>query len=351
MKLCSIMRIWKKILYGFLTILLILIIWYFNLIVYGIRQGIGQMHIIRSAKSFEKFLEEGEYSDSLKAFYREKIKLIKEIKQFAIDSLGLKESSSYSKIYDQKGKPILWAVTACQPYKLEPKEWNYGPFGNMPYKGYFDSTLAKKLIKELKAEGLDVNVYNPSAWSTLGWFSDPVLSSMLEWDEGDLAGLIIHEMTHATIWIRGNVEYNENLADFVGDRGAMEFLASKYGKDSPQYKNHKGGDKDTEKFYDHILRGAEKLDSLYQTFNDQMPKKEKDTKKYTLIREIGKTTDTIFFVNKERYKNLFNKRLPNNAYFMAFRRYRAQQNVFEEEFKDKFKSNFKVYLEYLKEKY
>ena len=85
----------------------------------------------------------------------------------------------------------------------------------MPYKGYFDSTKAYNLVRDLKAEGYDVNIYNPAAWSTLGWFNDPILSSMLYWSEGGLASLIIHEMTHATIWISGDVEYNENLADFM----------------------------------------------------------------------------------------------------------------------------------------
>lgn len=345
------MRLRKKFFYSILALFFLFIILYFHLLVYGIQQGIGQMNLIWNAQSFKEFLEKGEYSDSVKKVHREKLALIREIKQFAIDSLGLKASKSYTSIYDQKGKPILWAVTACQPYQLEAKEWHYGPLGKMPYKGFFDSTKTKNLVTSLKNEGYDVNVYEPAAWSTLGWFRDPILSSMLDWSEGDLASLIIHEMTHSTIWISGNVEYNENLADFVGDNGALLFLERKYGKHSDVYQKYIHKEEDTQKFYSHILKGAQRLDSLYRRFTPEDSKKEKEAKKQKLIREIMQSMQQVSFFNKDKYQNLFQKGTPNNAYFMAFLRYRSKQNDFEQEFKQRFHANFQKYLAYLKKKY
>jgi predicted aminopeptidase len=351
MKKQSFKKIIQRTLWGALAIIILLCVLYFNLILYGIQQGIGQLRIVWNAQSFEDFLERGNHSDSLKVYRREKIDLIQEIKQFAIDSLGLRASASYTKIYDQKGKPILWAVSAAEPFALKPKEWDYGPMGRMPNKGFFDSTKAYHLVKELKAEKYDVNIYAPSAWSTLGWFSDPVLSNMLYWSEGELAGLIMHEMTHATIWIKGNVEYNENLADFIGDTGALMFLAHKYGKTSKEYRKHTQANPDYEKFYNHILRGAEKLDTLYQSFKEKDSFQSKTKRKEAMIRQIVETLDTLPIKDKKRFQKRFKKEMPNNAYFMLFRRYRAKQNQFEEAYKKQFKANLKMYIAYLKKKY
>ncbi len=96
----------------------------------------------------------------------------------------------------------------------------------MPYKGFFNQKLAFELKDELEKEGYDVIVRNPGGWSTLGWFTDPILSKMLNRSEGDLANLIIHEMVHSTIFVKDSVEFNENLATFIGDRGAEKFLDS-----------------------------------------------------------------------------------------------------------------------------
>jgi predicted aminopeptidase len=350
------MKFWKnkwfkRVFYPFLLIGLSLGIWYFELIMYGIGQGMGQMKLIWNAKTPEKFLLEGNYPDSIKVFYKKRLDLIQAIKQFAIDSLGLRASASYTKIYDQQRKPILWAVTASEPYELKAYEWSYGFLGKMPYKGYFDSTKSQNLAEELKQKGYDVNIYEPAAWSTLGWFNDPILSSMLHWSEGGLASLIIHEMTHSTIWISGNVEYNENLADFVGDYGAKLFLGAHFGKQSKQYSDFINSEPNSLRFYAHFLRGAEKLDSLYKNFAPNATKAEKNRQKTALIRQIIDKLDTLALPNRKAYLKRFQKELPNNAYFMNFRRYRSQQNQFEQEFKTQFKANFKKYLTYLKQKY
>lgn len=349
----KIKKLRKKIIYSVLVILLALSIWYFNLIIYGIRQGIGQVNILWNVQSFDSFLKNGDYPDSTKTFFKKKLALIEEIKRFAVDSLGLKNSANYSKIYDQKKKAILWAVSASEPYQLKPKMWNYAFLGDMPYQGYFDSTLAYNLVNELKKQDYDVSIYTPAGWSTLGWFTDPVLSSMLYWSEGDLASLIIHELTHSTIWLNGDVDYNENLADFVGDNGAILFLISKYGKNSKQYLEYQNGKTDSEKLFKHILSGAGKLDSLYQSFKPIYTKAQKDTLKYQMIRRIVQTADTVDLKSEKRIrsKKKYQTWQPNNAFFMSYRRYRSKQNEFEKEFKEKFNSNFKQYLAYLKEKY
>ena len=104
--------------------------------------------------------------------------------------------------------------------------------GTVPYRGYFDLKRAKKERDALEAKGYDTYLRSVSAYSTLGWFSDPVLSSMLHYRDADLASLVIHEMTHATVWIPGDINFNESLASFVGDAGAILFFKSKFGPDA-----------------------------------------------------------------------------------------------------------------------
>jgi len=338
---------WKKILLGIGSILLFLIFWHWSLIYYGMLQGYGQFKILWEAHPIEEVLADPKFPDSLKI----KIRLIQDIKQFAIDSIGLSPSQSYEKVYDQKGKPILWIVTACEPYELKAMEWSYGFLGRMSYKGFFDLEKAKALHQKLKKEGWDTEIDQVAAWSTLGWFNDPILTSMLRRNEGSLASLIIHELTHSTIWIKNNVEYNENVADFIGDYGAMLYLESKYGKNSEKYQGYINYKADNELFYQHLLNGAKKLEELYATFPSSLSKKEKDKQKYALIREITETLDTVSFANPKRFRNYFKNYTPNNTFFMGFIRYRSKQNQFREEFYKDFGGNFPKYLAYLKEKY
>jgi predicted aminopeptidase len=340
-------KIIKRVLLSLLAIILLLVIFYWDLVSYGVRQGKGQLNIVWNAKPVEEFLSDPAFPDSLKA----KLKLIEHIREYAIDSLGLKDTKNYKTLYDQKGKEIMWVVTASEPFKLKPKEWTFPVLGAVPYKGFFEKELAIELKNELEKQGYDVSIRNPGGWSTLGWFTDPILSKMLERSEGDLANLIIHEMSHATIFVKDSIDFNENLASFIGDRGSENFLISKYGKESSQYEIYIEEDKDYLRFADHMLRGAEALDSLYNTMKEAAPVREKLQQKKAMIQKIVNSLDTLTLSLNQKPSQRFKDKLPNNAYFMNFRRYQAKQDLFWEEYKDQFNSNLKDYIKYMSEKY
>lgn len=308
------------------------------------RQAKGQLKIILNTTPIEEVLADPNFPDSLKT----KIELIQEIKKFTVDSLGLKPSSSYTDYYEQNGKPILWVITACPPYKLENKKWKFPIAGEFGYKGHFEQEITQKEVEELKQEGLDVRVSEVSAWSTLGYLSDPILSSMLYRDEGSLAALIIHELTHGTLFVKNNLEFNENLADFVGDQGALLFLESKYGKGAKEIENYKLSKKFYEDYSKHIASGTRKLDSLFQTFSPQMASIKKDSLKYDLIDEIMLSADSLSVNHKYKYQG---RGTINNAYFTAYRTYQGKQSEFEDALKSKFNNNFKEYLAHLKNKF
>lgn len=338
----------KKIAIAITLLLLILLVWNYDLVGYGIGQAQGQLKVIRNAKPVEDFLKNPDFPEPLKT----KILLVQEIRQFAFDSLGLNDSDNYTTLYDQQDKAILWNVTASPPFEMKGYEWKFPFLGSVSYKGFFDLEKAKAEAARLEKEGYETQIDEIGGWSTLGWFKDPILSNMLKRSEGNLANVIIHELTHGTLYVKNNVTYNENLATFVGDRGAEKFLEQKYGKDSEEYMHYTFAKEDYRKYVRHVLNAADKLDSLYNTFTAQQSTETKKQLKEACIRQFVADIDTISFTFPETYQRYFSPdSLPNNNYFLSYKRYREEQNVFEDEFYNKFKGNFKRYMAYLKETY
>ncbi|GAA0890865.1 aminopeptidase [Fulvivirga kasyanovii] len=335
----------KKITLAIVAILAILIIWNFDLVVYGLKQARGQLHIVWNARPVEDYLADPAVADSVK----QKLYFIQEVREYAVDELGLNDSDNYTAMYDQKGKPVLWVVTGSKPFAFEAKEWDFPVVGTMPYKGFFVEDDANKTLEELKAEGYDAGMRTVGGWSTLGWFKDPILSNMLYRNTGDLANLIIHELVHATIFVKDSVEFNENLASFIADKGTYRFLKDKYGVDSPEYKTYVREVEDEQDYIAHILRGADSLEVLYSSFGD-IAEDEKKTKKEEMIALIMQELDTLR-LNKADYLQGIKGYQPNNTYFMSFMRYRSKQNNLDELYTQKFNGNLNEFIAYLKKKH
>jgi predicted aminopeptidase len=337
----------KRSLAGLFVALVVLIVIFWDLLSYAVRQGYGQFRIIWNARPVEEFLIDPEFPDSLKA----RLNFIAEVRRYSVDSLGLKDTENYKTMFDQNGKEIMWVVMACEKFRLKPKEWKFPIVGAVPYKGFFDEKRANDLKQELEKEGWDVVVRNPGGWSTLGWFTDPILSKMLSRSEGDLANLIIHEMSHATIFVKDSVDFNENLATFIGDRGTEKFLIDKYGEHSKEYTTYMEEDKDYLKFVNHMLRGAKALDSLYNSMDSTDGMDEKLKSKEKVIRRIISAMDTLSLTLTSTPSKRFRNELPNNAYFMNFRQYQSKQDTFADEWKAKFDGDLRAYISYLSDKY
>ena len=329
-----------------LFILLMLLLFNWDLVAYGLGQGYGQLKVLYQAEPIETYLNNPDFPENKK----DKIHLIQEIRQFAFDSLGLDHTASYTKMYDQQDKALLWNVTACEPYALKAYEWSFPLLGTVSYKGFFNKQKAETLKKKLQAEGYDTNIREVGGWSTLGILNDPILSNMLNRTEGSLANLIIHELTHGTIFIKNGITYNENLASFVGDYGAVRFLKHKYGADSPEYHFYQNAKYDRDLYINFALKKAKSLDSLYKSFDNSVTEAQKEQLKTTFIQGFVEQVRKLPYKN-ENYKRLFEDELPNNTYFMSRIRYRAKQNEFKEEFENQFNADFPKYLNYLKSKH
>jgi predicted aminopeptidase len=327
----------KKTLLYILPVLVLLIIWQFPLIDYGISQAKGQFSIIMNARPIEEVYSDEQVSDTVK----QRIRLIQEIKQYAYDSVGLIATSNYETFYDQGGKPVLWVVSACEPFRFRNKKWSFPVIGSFSYKGFFEYNRARALEQELIESGYDTRVRTAGAWSTLGFFNDPILSNMVERSVGSMTELIIHELTHGTLFVSDSLRFNENLATFIGFRGAVDFLTCKYGSDSDELSAYLQAEEDYLRFTQHMLRGKKQLDSLYQSFTEEADSVYKASEKKKMVASIIEAADTIRFNRKDYYARVFSRYrepeyFPNNALFMAFNRYRADLTFFKEQYEEEF---------------
>jgi len=315
------------------TALLLLLAWLFyhrGLVVYGYGQLKGQLHVIRHARPVAEILNDPRFPDSLKV----KLRMTQRIRRYAIDRLGMKDSGTYTKIYDQQGKPVLWVITACPPFSMEEHLWDFPLLGNMPYKGYFDCARGLAEADELRGQGMDVSYSPVSAWSTLGWFEEPLLSNMLLRSEGELAELLIHELMHATAFHSGRTDYNENLATFAGERGAEAYLEAYYGSASPQLRTYRELLEDEMAFGLHMVEACQRLDGLYAGFRADLADSIKHQLKDSLIGVIQEETGSLPLHRPERFRHdMKRKGLPDNTYFLAYKRYRKDQQFFMKKLK------------------
>jgi len=228
---------------------------------YLLKQAGGQLRILTHMRRIGDVLDDPAVPPRVK----ERLRLILEIKEFGERQMGLAPTSNYTCYYDTEGAAVSHIVSACPKDRFEPVTWSFPIVGTFPYKGFFDPDDARAEAEDLEGLGYDVARNEVAAYSTLGWFKDPVFSTMIDDPEEEIAALILHELTHATLYIPGDSDFNESLASFAGRQGALEFVRWRFGLGSPPY------DRAVERFAAAELRDARaretfrKLDDLYRS--------------------------------------------------------------------------------------
>ena len=314
------------------TSLLILVINIFiepGLWIYLLRQAKGQLTVIAHTREVTPLLESSQLSNDQKY----KIRFIQEVKLYAETQLGLKRTNNYSTYYDHGKQPIIWLLTACEPFSMKEKTWKFPMVGEVSYKGFFDHDLGRHEAIDLRLESYDVDLGKVTAWSTLGIMSDPILSSMLDYNEGELAELIIHELTHATLYLPSKVDFNENFASFVGRKGAINFLEYKYGLQNDTLKSYLKHIKEEDMIKSFMLESKHSLEQFYMKMDVNLTLAQKNRLKYD---EFTKIISAFYCLplssNKLKLKMAKRIAVSKNAFFMHYNRYDAQYNQLNEIF-------------------
>ena len=181
----------------------------------------GQWALLRACRPVSAVLADPTTSSEL----RQRLETAQSLRAFASTELALPDHGSYQR-YADLGRPwVVQNVFAAPELSLEPRRWCFPLIGCLSYRGYFDAKAAQRLAKKLRANGDDVYVADISAYSTLGWFDDPLLSTFIDWPIGRLADLIFHELAHQRLYVAGDTEFNEAFATAMGRLGAERWLA------------------------------------------------------------------------------------------------------------------------------
>ena len=180
----------------------------------------GQYQIFAHQKAIDKLIADPQTPAPL----RGQLQLIQELRTFAKDELKLPVDGHYSKYVDVHRPYVVWNVQATPQFSLQPRTWWYPMVGSLEYRGYFSERGATNYATRIKKKGDDIYVDGVEAYSTLGWFTDPVLNTFIDSNEPELAEVIFHELGHQRVFARGDTDFNEAYATTVGQEGARRWL-------------------------------------------------------------------------------------------------------------------------------
>ncbi len=303
---------------------------------YAVTEGLRYLAIRSEAEDARRVLARPGTSAELRALLERSVA----VRAYAIGELGLKETRNYTTVVELDSDRLATVVQACAELSFDRWLWSYPVVGKLPYRGYFKAADAEKEAARLRAKGLDVIVRPVDAFSTLGYLSDPLFSFMASYDEAEVADLVIHEMTHATVFIKGRRAdpetgkridtegFNEELATFVGREGSLRYLASLYGPESPQVESARSRRADAEAFAAFLHGTAEELDIVYRSASSDDEKREG---KARVIAEraalFAERYDELF--ETDAYRDAPMARL-NNAYLDLYRLYEGESELYAE---------------------
>jgi predicted aminopeptidase len=290
-----------------------------------IKSATGQLQILTAREPIEKVLADTKTKESDK----EKLRWVERAREFCFKNMNLKPNKNYTQFVQLNRSAVTFAVSAAPKWELRHHLWSFPFVGEVPYKGFFNESDAIDEENDLKKMDLDTFRRGVSAYSTLGWFNDPVLSSMLAYKTHDLVNTIIHENVHATLYIASAADFNERLAVFLGDQGTLDFYRQVEGENSPTVQLIKAENKDQSLFADFITKEILELKKWYTTAT--VHEEAQRQQKFQDIKDRFKTqlAPQLQTKNYER----FTETPLNNARLMLYKTYVSDLSTFEKIFK------------------
>jgi predicted aminopeptidase len=217
----------------------------------------GHAQLLHAVRDIRVVVEEADTPDEL----RRRLQRVLAIRDFASRELALPDNGSYRGFAQLQRKAVVWSLVAAPEFSVEPVQWCYPVIGCAAYRGYFEREDARQAGRQLGRQGYDWAVEAVAAYSTLGWFSDPLPSTLLHWPEARLAGLIFHELAHQQLYLPGDSAFNESFASAVESAGVRRWLARQGdGEALVAYRREEGRYR---AFIDLLLATRERLETLF----------------------------------------------------------------------------------------
>lgn len=290
---------------------------------------------MRQRQPIEKLLKDPD----LPLDHRQKFELVLKIRPY-IQDLGLNVTDNYKTYVDLKRPYVSYLLTVAPQYSLEPMVWRFPFAGQFPYKGFHNPKLADKEAQKYQEKNYDTYIRGVSAYSTLGWFNDPLLSSMLSYTEAQLIETVIHESVHATVFIKNNVEFNEQLAVFVARKATLDYY--QHQEDTQAFKDLLATYKDESTYLNFINESIDRLTAFYQLPTHHTPEQ-----KQKFFRDLKThfTTHIAPELTTEHFHRFVDLPL-NNAFFAGQRVYFENQDRFENKYQEF--SDIKAFIAFLK---
>jgi len=257
---------------------------------------------------------------------RQRLRLVLEARAFAAESLHLAVGETYTTYVDVGRDTLLLVISAAWRDRLRPYTWTYPIVGVVPYKGFFSQTAARDAAADLERQGFDVYMRPAGAFSTLGYFSDPLYSTAVDRDTMELVATVIHELAHNTLYVKSHTQFNESFASFVGYRGAQAFFRSRGDTlDARRAAARWGDERSLDVFWAELGR---RLDSAYAGATTPAAV---DASRSSLFSWAHDQLTGPVGQNLETYDWRWFANAPlNNAVVIAQRIYRQNLNLFDE---------------------
>jgi predicted aminopeptidase len=323
---------WLRLMFSFCFFFLCSIcVIHYQTSIYLLSQAKGQLSVLGGTVRIAEFKQ----ANNLGAREAANLQLIETIKRYSVDSLGYLPTDNFTSIYDQSHSPLLWVITACEPYAFRAYSWVFPLVGRVSYKGFFNQELAQKEYHHLVALGYDVDLRSVSAWSTLGWFDDPLLSGMLGRSKAGLCNLLFHELFHATYYAPSSVDLNENLANFIADKATLRFLR----QDTAELRLYKESNADELIFSNYMLRKKQYLETFYQHIRQE---RDQLALKLKMLAQIADSVGQLPLHHPARFKRRAEDITKfKNAYFVDFQQYESMQDSLQSVFNKIYRGDLK----------
>ena len=281
----------------------------------------GHLKLMRARQPITQVLA----SDSTTPELRQQLQTLVEAREFAITELSLPDNDSYSSFVATGSTAVTWNVVAASEFSVRPKTWCFPVAGCVSYRGYFAREDADKYADELAAQNYDVTVGGASAYSTLGWFDDPVLDTMLRGGDTRYVGTLFHELAHQVLYVKGDSNFNEAFATFVQQLGVQRWLSQR--GEAERIAQYDESQRRQEEFVDLLNNTHDALRSLY---SEDLPDVEMRAAKAAAFDQMRADYETLKsqWGGYSGYDGWFSRDL-NNARLVAVSTYRRYVPAFQ----------------------